>query len=121
MPIVESTTLSRGSGIAAKLASPRASLRAVTRIGVACDPGREERELQDYLGEGFDLGRLQAYERTLAEEFAACGDEQRFYRSSRAYLYNLTAFAMTGTKLPYLEELVRRIPKGSRLLDYGCG
>jgi len=96
-------------------------LRAVTRIGVACDPAREERELRDYLGEGFDLGRLQAYQRTLAEEFAACGDEQRFYRSSRGYLYNLTAFAMTGTKLPYLRELASLLPAGARVLDYGCG
>ena len=28
---------------------------------------------------------------------------------------------MTGTKLPYLDELVRHVPPGARLLDYGCG
>ena len=28
---------------------------------------------------------------------------------------------MTGTKLPYLRELARHVPPGSRLLDYGCG
>src|SRR5687767_6267439 len=28
---------------------------------------------------------------------------------------------MTGTKLPYLNELVRLSPLGARLLDYGCG
>jgi len=28
---------------------------------------------------------------------------------------------MTGTKLPYLRELVRRVPPGTRVLDYGCG
>ena len=28
---------------------------------------------------------------------------------------------MTGTKLPYLHELVRHVPPGARLLDYGCG
>ena len=28
---------------------------------------------------------------------------------------------MTGTKLPYLRELVRHVPPGARLLDYGCG
>ena len=28
---------------------------------------------------------------------------------------------MTGTKLPYLNELVRHVPAGARLLDYGCG
>ena len=45
--------------------------------------------------------------------FAHVGDEHAFYRSSEAYLYNLTAFAMTGTKLPYLQTLVaasRRAP-----------
>ena len=34
---------------------------------------------------------------TRDEEFAVVGDEDRFYRSSTGYLYNLTAFAMTGT------------------------
>ena len=28
---------------------------------------------------------------------------------------------MTGTKTPYLHELVRHVPAGARLLDYGCG
>ena len=28
---------------------------------------------------------------------------------------------MTGTKMPYLEALTRRVPPGSRVLDYGCG
>jgi SAM-dependent methyltransferase len=64
---------------------------------------------------------LQRYEQTLDDEWAACGDEQAFYRSSEAYLYPLTAFAMTGTKVPYLHELVRHVPPGAHLLDYGCG
>lgn len=85
------------------------------------DPRREERELREYLGGDYDHRRLQRYERQLEEEFEACGDEEAFYRTSNAYLYNLTAFAMTGTKLPYLRELTRLVPVGSRLLDYGCG
>ncbi len=85
------------------------------------DAPREERELREYLGHEFELSRLQQYERTLADEFAGCSDEARFYRISRGYLYNLTAFAMTETKLPYLNELVRLVPQGARLLDYGCG
>jgi SAM-dependent methyltransferase len=85
------------------------------------DAGREEAELREYLGAEYDHARLQQYERTLREEFAACGDEYRFYRVSEGYLYNLTAFAMTGTKLPYLEQLTRVVPPGSRVLDYGCG
>ena len=85
------------------------------------DPAREQRELEQYLGDQFDLGRLRTYQQTLDEEFAACGDEERFYRTSNGYLYNLTAFAMTGTKLPYLEQLMKVVPPGSRVLDYGCG
>ena len=85
------------------------------------DAGREEQELREYLGERFDLNRLRQYEHQLAAEFAAADDEQSFYRTSVAYLYNLTAFAMTGTKLPYLRELIRRVPPGARVLDYGCG
>jgi SAM-dependent methyltransferase len=85
------------------------------------DPAREQEELREYLGPDYDHALLERYQDTLAAEFAACGDEQRFYRESRAYLYNLTAFAMTGTKLPYLEALTRRIPAGARVLDYGCG
>ena len=85
------------------------------------DPAREQAELEQYLGERFELGRLQRYQSTLAEEFAECGDEQAFYRASEGYLYNLTAFAMTGTKLPYLNELVELVPPPARVLDYGCG
>jgi SAM-dependent methyltransferase len=88
---------------------------------IELDPAREESELREYLGDSFDRALLERYQDTLDAEFASCGDEQAFYRTSEAYLYNLTAFAMTGTKLPYLEELTRRIPPGSRVLDYGCG
>ena len=85
------------------------------------DPQRELQELKDYLGDEYQQDRLEHYQRTLDEEWAGCHDEDGFYRTSNAYLYNLTAFAMTGTKLPYLRELTRHVPPGSRLLDYGCG
>lgn len=85
------------------------------------DPQRELQELKDYLGDAYDHDALEHYQRTLDEEWAACGDEADFYRSSNGYLYNLTAFAMTRTKLPYLRELTRVVPPGSRVLDYGCG
>jgi len=88
---------------------------------IAVDPQREEAELRAYLGADFDLDRLQRYAQQVAEEFAEVGDEQAFYRSSQAYLYDLTAFAMTGTKQPYLDELVKHVEPGARLLDYGCG
>jgi Methyltransferase domain len=85
------------------------------------DPRREERELRAYLGADYDETRLWHYERQLEEEFAGIRDEERFYRTSFAYLYNLTAFAMTETKVPYLRELLAHLPPGSRILDYGCG
>ena len=85
------------------------------------DPVREESELREYLGGSYDHERLQRYQEQLDSEFESGGDEAAFYRSSQAYLYNLTAFAMTGTKLPYLTELTERVSSGSRLLDYGCG
>lgn len=85
------------------------------------DSDREQAELAKYLGDRFELERLWLYEHQLAAEFAAAENEQSFYRTSVAYLYNLTAFAMTGTKLPYLRELIRRIPPGAGVLDYGCG
>ncbi len=90
-------------------------------LSSSCDPAREQAELREYLGGSYDHSRLQQYERVLDDEQRRIGDEQRLYRTSEAYLYNLTAFAMTGTKLPYLEELVAAVPPGARLLDYGCG
>jgi 2-polyprenyl-3-methyl-5-hydroxy-6-metoxy-1,4-benzoquinol methylase len=88
---------------------------------VALDAAREETELRAYLGDEFQLDRLQHYQEHLDEEVAEIAHEDTFYLTSKAYLYNLTAFAMTGTKLPYLRELTDRVPDGARLLDYGCG
>lgn len=88
---------------------------------LASDPAREREDLRQYLGEQFDLAKLQQYQSTLDAEYEEVGDEERFYRVSRGYLYNLTAFAMTETKVPYLRELTRRVPPGSRVLEYGCG
>lgn len=88
---------------------------------IAPDPAREEAELRAYLGAAFELDRLRRYQEQVEAEFARVGDEQAFYRTSEAYLYDLTAFAMTPTKQPYLAELVRHVEPGARLLDYGCG
>ena len=85
------------------------------------EPHREQDELREYLGADYDHERLERWQQTVASEWASCGDEESFYRSSEAYLYNLTAFAMTGTKEPYLEELVRWVSPPARVLDYGCG
>lgn len=87
----------------------------------AVDPAREEAELRAYLGPRFDRSRLERWWEQVPTELERIGDEQELYRTSEAYLYDLTAFAMTGTKLPYLAELARHVPPGSRVLDYGCG
>ncbi len=86
------------------------------------DPERERRELEEYLGDAFDETALRQSRRTLENEWALYGgDEDAFYHRSESYLYELTAFAMTGTKLPYLEQLTEHVAPGARILDYGCG
>ena len=90
-------------------------------IELSFDPDLERAELERYLGPAFELDRLQRYEAQLEREFESASDERTFYRTSEGYLYNLTAFAMTATKLPYLHELTALVPPGSRVLDYGCG
>src|SRR4051794_33125236 len=90
-------------------------------VPLGFDPRREELELIAYLGEDYVRADLERYDDLLEEEVAQVQDEGRLYRTSRAYLYNLTAFAMSGTKLPYLEVFTQRVPAGSRVLDYGCG
>src|SRR5437868_10963813 len=88
---------------------------------LAMDPQRELAELKEYLGDSYDHTRLERYEQAVDEELASVGDEQALYRTSQMYLYNLTAFAMTGTKEPYLRDLTDLVPPGARILDYGCG
>ena len=78
-------------------------------------------ELEDYLGSRYDPRRLVAHQHEVDSERNAAPDEDTFYRTSEAYLYDLTAFAMSGTKAPYLAELCSAVPPGSRVLDYGCG
>jgi SAM-dependent methyltransferase len=92
----------------------------VSPIAVA-NPDRELAELREYLGDRYDHRQLVLYQQAVNDELAELGDEQRLYRESRAYLYNLTVFAMSPTKEPYLETLTQHVPPGSRVLDYGCG
>ncbi len=82
---------------------------------------RDLEELQEYLGDRYDHDRLVHHRRVLDEEAAAVGDEARFYRSSEHYLYDLTAFSMSGVKDPYRHELQSLLPPGATVLDYGCG
>lgn len=78
-------------------------------------------ELRDYLGDAYDHSRIERWDEVVEEEFAQVGDEAQLYRTSEAYLYDLTVFGMSGTKLPYLGLLERVLPRGARILDYGCG
>lgn len=91
-------------------------------MAIEVDPARERAELQAYLGAGFDERRLWTHARQVDDERADHpGDDASFYRVSEAYLYDLTAFAMSATKQPYLEALARTAAPGAALLDYGCG
>lgn len=85
------------------------------------DPAREELELRAYLGERYEHERLQRYQLEVEQEYQRVGDEARFYRTSEAYLYDLTAFAMSATKDPYLKVLTAAVAPPARILDYGCG
>jgi hypothetical protein len=78
-------------------------------------------ELKEYLGEQFDPARLHEHRSEVEREERASPDEHTFYRTSDAYLYDLTAFATWPTKVPYRRDLRRLVGPGARVLDYGCG
>jgi GT2 family glycosyltransferase len=90
-------------------------------FAIGWDRARDLEELRLYLGPEFDLEALWRHSERIEAEAAQVGDEARFYATSEAYLYDLTAFAMSGTKLPYHTTLRSLIPSGARLLDLGCG
>jgi GT2 family glycosyltransferase/2-polyprenyl-3-methyl-5-hydroxy-6-metoxy-1,4-benzoquinol methylase len=81
----------------------------------------ELEELREYLGDGYDYSKLVHHRRLVDEEVVSSEDEERFYRTSELYLYDLTVFAMSGTKDPYRRVLTSLVAPGGRLLDYGCG
>jgi GT2 family glycosyltransferase len=87
----------------------------------AWEGDRDLEELQAYLGNDYDHAKLVDHQGTVDKEHEAVGDEAVFYRTSEGYLYDLTAFSMSGTKDPYLRVIQKLVPRGSRLLDYGCG
>ena len=88
---------------------------------IRIDPDRELSELRAYLGDDFDQRRLERHEVELREELERVGDEAELYRTSQAYLYDLTVFAMSRTKEPYLDRLARAVEPPARVLDYGAG
>lgn len=78
-------------------------------------------ELKQYLGGRYEPRKLFRHQEEVEREEEAAPNELSFYRTSEAYLYDLTVFAMSGTKLPYHSDLEELVPRGARLLDYGCG
>ena len=81
----------------------------------------DEDELRAYLGDRYDRSRLVRWQEQLEDEAREVGDDATLYRTSEAYLYNLTAFAMTRTKDPYLDAVRSAVAAGARVLDVGCG
>jgi 2-polyprenyl-3-methyl-5-hydroxy-6-metoxy-1,4-benzoquinol methylase len=78
-------------------------------------------ELKAYLGDEYDEHLLHTHEAQVEAEEEGSLDEATFYRTSHAYLYDLTAFGLWDTKLPYFEDLRPFLRAGARVLDYGCG
>lgn len=78
-------------------------------------------DLRTYLGDRYDEALLQGHVAAVDREEHESPDEATFYRTSEMYLYDLTAFAMAGTKVPYRRDLRRLVHRGARLLDWGCG
>src|SRR5579875_3267929 len=89
---------------------------------MAAFPGPQWAELAEYLGERFCPEQMDHTDALVAAEFSErSGDEADFYRSSNAYLYDLTRFSESGTKEPYRALIRYLVGPGARLLDYGCG
>ncbi len=97
------------------------TIPAVPPPVIDIDPERELAELKEYLGAEFSQDALEQHESRLEREFLDTGDEDAFYRTTHGYLYDLTVFALSRTKVPYLAVIEQSFSPGSRLLDYGCG
>jgi hypothetical protein len=107
--------------LAAQIDGSRRARKLAAGFDRAWHAGRELDELRAYLGSSFRWSRLFTHADAVERELAQAGDETAFFRSSTTYLYDLTVFAMSGTKDPYLAELRSVVGPGARLLDYGCG
>ena len=123
-PIV-ADRLPRGSSRLARFVNERADRwyhqQAAPRFLAVWEGEPDRAELEAYLGDDFDPGLLQGHVAALDRESALAPDEATFYRTSEMYLYDLTVFAMSGTKRPYLTDLRRFVAPGAAVLDYGGG
>lgn len=78
-------------------------------------------ELREYLGDSFDAEKLVNHRQAIEAEQRTAPSESTFYRTSEAYLYELSMFGRWQIKTPYLIDILRLAPPPSRVLDYGCG
>ncbi len=106
---------------ARRMANRRYYQRLAPLFGDAWDGERDLEELRTYTGASYDHDRLVHHAHSVADELETVGDEATLYRTSEAYLYDLTAFAMSGAKLPYRADLQEVVPPPAKLLDWGCG
>ncbi len=113
--------LARVQAVARRRANTRYHQRLAPRFLWQWDGQEGLDELKAYLGDAFDEHLLHTHQAQVEAEEDASPDEATFYRTSNLYLYDLTAFGLWDTKLPYFEDLHRLLPPGSRVLDYGCG
>ncbi|MHB8467523.1 MAG: glycosyltransferase, partial [Acidimicrobiales bacterium] len=120
-PVVVPYLPGRAREVAQRRATTGYLQRLAPRFFNAWAAEQDMEELKAYLGDSFDADRLYGHQHLLEAELRAAPDEATFYRTSQAYLYDLTAFASWGTKVPYVKALKRFVPAGSTVLDYGCG
>src|SRR5581483_421284 len=105
---------SRVRGVVERRADRWYHQQLAPRFMAAWAAERELEELREYLGARYDYEKLVAHRTLVDAEAAAAEDEASFYRTSELYLYDLTAFAMSGAKDPYRRELTRVVAPGAR-------
>jgi len=103
------------AGFAGGRNSAPTSVPPAARAGFYLDLGGQGdlAELKAYLGDAYDENLAKDPRSSVESEHDAAASDTDFYRSSRMYLYDLTAFAMTGTKRPYHALLRELLPRGA--------
>src|SRR5947209_1362039 len=81
-------------------------------------------ELRAYLGSSFRpewMGDCEHLRPVVRAELAASDSLDDFYRTCHSYLYDLTAYELSGDKERNHALLHRLVPAPATVLDYGCG